>query len=87
MIRLFAAAAFSLCTFSLTGPAVAPNPDALLVPWLTGAVHLDGASGEAAGSERQPLRTTTQERVVVAPTGEHAEVRAGARSAGCSSRR
>ena len=87
MIRLFAAAAFSLCTLSLTDPAVARDADALVVPWLAGAVHLDGASGGAAWSELQPLPTTTPEPVLAAPPGAHTDVRVGARPAGCSSRR
>lgn len=87
MIRLFAAAAFSLCTLSLTDPAASRNPDALVVPWTTGAMHLDGAGDAAAWSGLQPLPTTTREPVLAAPPGEQTEVRIGTRAAGCSSRR
>jgi hypothetical protein len=53
--------------FSFTAPAGARSQDALVVPRLTGGVDLDGASGEAAWREVQPLPMTTYEPVFAAP--------------------
>jgi hypothetical protein len=61
--------------FSLTVPAEGMAQDAVVVPRLTGAVTLDGASDEAAWREVQPLPMTTYEPVFGAPPGERTEVR------------